>query len=303
MNSPSDARITAAQGASGPERNGKLDSIEFVTASLANVQANVFIADTEFTIVYANDRALATLRTIEGQLQQAFGVSVDEVVGATIHRFHKDKRRVERILRNPAALPHQAEFTFGSVTLQAKINGIFGVGETLLGYIVNWEDVSQRQRIEAEQARLASMLENAPTNVMMADRDFKITYLNPASLATLRRLERHLPVKADNVLGSNVDVFHKNPAYQRKILSDPKNLPVRANIQIGPETADLLVTAIYDQAKNYLGAMLTWELITDKLATERKIQDANERERPKRKICAPRWRAFSTWSIPPAAAT
>src|SRR5262249_30686553 len=86
-------------------------------------------------------------------------------------------------------------------------------------------------------------------------------------------------VKAENVLGSSIDVFHKNPAYQRKILSDPKNLPVRAEIQIGPETADLLVTAIYDRHKNYLGPMLTWELITEKLQAQRKIQEASERER------------------------
>src|SRR5262249_60808586 len=106
-----------------------------------------------------------------------------------------------------------------------------------------------------------------------------IMYVNPASRALLRKIERHLPVKADNVLGSIIDIFHKNPAYQRKILSDPKNLPVRANINIGPEVADLLVTAIYDQDKKYLGPMVTWELITEKLEAERKIKEAGERER------------------------
>jgi methyl-accepting chemotaxis protein len=124
-----------------------------------------------------------------------------------------------------------------------------------------------------------SMLENSPTNVMLADRDGKITYVNPASLSLLHKLERHLPVKADNVLGSSIDIFHKNPAYQRKILADPKNLPTRANINIGPEIADLLVTAIYDQDKTYLGPMVTWDLITEKLENERKVKEANERER------------------------
>jgi len=265
--------------AGAPGVNGHLDSLEFVRASLASVQANVFIADARFTIVYANERALETLRGIADEIRKAFKVEVDDIVGGSIHRFHKDKRSVERILRNPASLPHRADFTFGSITLQTRINGIFGTSEELLGYIVNWEDVSEQKHVEAEQARLMSMLENSPTNVLLADRDFKITYVNPASLATLRKLERHLPVKADNVLGSNVDVFHKNPAYQRKILSDPKNLPVRANINIGPEIADLLVTAIYDRDKNYLGPMVTWELITEKLEGERKIKEAGERER------------------------
>jgi methyl-accepting chemotaxis protein len=257
-------RKSRTAAAAAPSGNGHMDSLDFLRASLSSVQANIFVADTSFTIVFANARALETLRAIEGEVRKAFGVDVDDVVGASIHRFHKDKRRVERILRNPAALPHQAVFSFGAVTLQAKINGIFGANDDILGYIVNWEDATQRQIIEAEQSRLASMLENAPTNVIMADRDLKIIYLNPASVTTLRKLEKYLPVKAESVLGSNIDIFHKNPAHQRKILANDKNLPVRANIQIGPETADLLVTAIYDQNKNYLGPMVTWELITEK---------------------------------------
>jgi len=249
--------------------NGALDSLEFAKGSLAGVQANIFIADPEFTVVYANERAIETLRGIEDEVRKAFDVEIDDIIGGTIHRFHRDKRRVERILKSPSSLPHQAEFSFGAITLKANINGIFGAGNAILGYIVNWEDVSAKHRLEAEQSRLASMLENAPTNVMMADRDLKIIYVNPASLTTLRKLERYLPVKPDEVLGATIDVFHKNPAYQRKILANDKNLPVRANIQIGPEVADLLVTAIYDQHKNYIGPMVTWEIITEKEVLQR----------------------------------
>jgi methyl-accepting chemotaxis protein len=270
---------TANVSDGAPGANGQMDSLEFVRATLSSVQTNIFIADPRFTIVYANERALNTLRSFEDEFRKSFRVEVDDVVGASIHRFHKDPRHVERILKNPSALPHQAEFSFGSIILQTTINGVFGPAHELLGYVVNWEDVSERKRMEGEQSRLFSMLENSPTNVMLADRDLRITYVNPASLSLLRKLERHLPVKADNVLGSNIDIFHKNPAYQRKILADPKNLPVRANINIGPEIADLLVTAIFDKDKNYLGPMVTWDLITEKLEADRKIQDANERER------------------------
>lgn len=262
-----------------PSRNGALNSLEFVRASLDSVQSNIFLADAKFTLVYANDYALKTLRNIAAEVRRVFNIEVDDIVGASIHRFHRDSARVERILHNVQALPHEAEFVFGSVTLHTRINAVFGSKNVVLGYIVNWDDISDRKRIDAEQARLFSMLENAPTNVMQADRDLKIIYVNPASLATLRKLERHIPVKPEQVLGSNIDIFHKDPGYQRKVLSDPRNLPVRANIQIGPETADLLVTAIYDKDKNYLGPMLTWELITEKVESERKIKEANERER------------------------
>src|SRR5579863_477131 len=117
------------------------------------------------------------------------------------------------------------------------------------------------------------MLENIPTNVMLADKDFVITYVNPASLKLLKQVEQYLPVRAEQVLGSSIDVFHKNPSYQRKLLADPRNLPHRAHIPIGPETADLLATAVYDADGEFIGPMVTWELITEKLKLEAQNAD------------------------------
>jgi methyl-accepting chemotaxis protein len=275
----SSVRKPRRTGATPAEPKSDLESLSFLRAGLDHVQTNIFVADTNMKIIFVNDRALQTLRGIEGEIRKAFGVEVKDIVGGSIHRFHKSKEFVERILRDPAALPHKADFTFGTVTLQTRINAITGPGREIVGYIVNWEDVSERRRMEADSSRLMSMLENSPTNVILANRELKIVYVNPASLTLLRKLDRHLPVRADNVLGSSIDIFHKSPEYQRKILGDPNNLPVRANINIGPEIADLLVTAIYDQDKNYLGPMVTWELITEKLNSERIIKEAGERER------------------------
>jgi methyl-accepting chemotaxis protein len=139
-----------------PDASGPFASHDFLRAAFASLQANVFIADPKLNLVYANDRALETLRGIEGELRNAFGVGADEIVGGSIHRFHRDPRTVERILRNPAALPHQTEFKFGAVTLETRINGIFGPAEELLGYIVSWENTTSWQD---EQARLSSQLE------------------------------------------------------------------------------------------------------------------------------------------------
>ena len=121
----------------------------------------------------------------------------------------------------------------------------------------------------ARAARFESMLENAPTNMMFADRDLVIRYMNPASLETLRTLEDHLPVKADDIVGSSLDIFHTNPAYQRGILASEDNLPRRANINVGPEALDLLVSPIRDKDGDYIGAMATWELVTKKLELEK----------------------------------
>jgi methyl-accepting chemotaxis protein len=139
-----------------PIARGPLASADFLRAAFGSLQTNVFVADPKLNLIYANARALETLRGLEGEVRKAFGIGADEIVGGSIHRFHRDPRAVERILRDPAALPHQTEFTFGAVTLQTRINGVFGPAREVLGYVVHWEDVTAWQD---EKARLSSMLE------------------------------------------------------------------------------------------------------------------------------------------------
>src|SRR5690606_25125966 len=126
-----------------------------------------------------------------------------------------------------------------------------------------------RQQLTINRA----MAENSPINILLADRDLKIIYANPASLKTLKSIEKYLPVRAEEVVGQSIDVFHKQPEYQRRILSTGRNLPHRAVISIGPEKADLLVSPIYDDAGEYLGPMVTWEVVTEKLALEERSLD------------------------------
>ena len=70
--------------------------------------------------------------------------------------------------------------------------------------------------------------------MMYCDLDLKIQYINPASTKTLKRLEQYLPIKADEMLGKSIDIFHKNPEHQRRLLADPRNLPHEAVIQRRP---------------------------------------------------------------------
>jgi len=124
--------------------------------------------------------------------------------------------------------------------------------------------------------RTVAMVESAPLNIMFADRDLRIQYLNPASLTTLKSIEHLLPVKADAMMGQSIDIFHKSPDHQRRLLADPKNLPHQALIKVGPETLDLLVSAIYDADRNYLGPMVTWSVATTRLANEQKAKELQD---------------------------
>jgi len=108
------------------------------------------------------------------------------------------------------------------------------------------------------------MIEQLPTGVMTADpcNDFAISYLNPALREILRKVEEVLPCKVEELEGKSIDIFHRDPAHQRAILSDPERLPHTTRIQLGEEVIDLSVSAIRDAAGAYVGPMVVWSLAT-----------------------------------------
>lgn len=167
------------------------------------------------------------------------------------------------------------------IWIQASYNPIPDQSGKLVKVVKYATEITEAVRSRTEAARVSSMMEQAPINVMFADREFKIQYVNPASVKTLKSIEHLLPIKAEQILGQSIDIFHKRPEHQRRMLADPTNLPHKAAIQVGPETLDLLVSPIYDQNKSYLGAMVTWEVITAKLKMEQDIKDSAERDAQK----------------------
>ncbi len=119
-----------------------------------------------------------------------------------------------------------------------------------------------------------SMLDHAPINVMFADRDLVLRYMNPASTHTLEKLEHLLPVPVSEIEGSVIDIFHKHPEHQRRLLADPSNLPMRATFRLGPETLSQMVSPIFNAAGEYVGAMATWQVITEQVAILKAIEAA-----------------------------
>ena len=228
----------------------------------------VIYADKDFTIQYMNTASTKTLKSIEEYLP----VKVEEMVGQSIDIFHKHPEHQRKLLSDPKNLPHQAIIQVGPEKLDLLVNGIYDQNQNFIGTMLTWEVVTQKLKTETEMARIQSMMENAPVNVMYADKDFKLQYMNPASVKTLKTIEEYLPDKVENLVGQSIDIFHKKPEHQRGIVADPKNLPHRAVIQVGPEKLDLLVSAIYDQNQNYLGPMVTWEVVTQKVTADEQVK-------------------------------
>lgn len=107
-----------------------------------------------------------------------------------------------------------------------------------------------------------ALYESLPLNVMVADTSLVIRYVNQASLDTFRQLEALLPVRAVDVVGSSIDMFHRQPHLQRGLLGAPERLPWRATIQLGPEQLDLQIGAIRDSGE-LVAFLVTWSVVTE----------------------------------------
>ena len=240
-----------------------------------NSPVNILMANQDLEITYANPSSIKTLKSLEHLLP----VRATEIVGQNIDIFHKDPSYQRGILRNDKNLPHNAIIAVGDEKLDLLVTASYDDDGEYLGPMVTWSIVTEKLRLESEAAEKSAIVENAPTNILLADLNGTITYMNPASSRTLKTIESALPVRVDQIVGGSYDVFHKNPAHQRQLLADPQNLPYEAEIDFGGEWLKLVAAAIFDANGNYIGPMIAWDLITEAKQAAVRERENQERER------------------------
>lgn len=226
---------------------------------LENLPFNVILADAGLKITYLNPSSVKQLTALEKFLP----IKVKDIVGQSVDVFHKNPAHQRNMLSNPNNLPHRAQIKVGPETLDLLVSPVRDDKGNYLGPMVTWEVVTEKLRIQNEVARVQNMMDQMSMNVMLANRDLELVYMNPASFNTLRKIQHLLPIPVDQMIGRKIDIFHKQPEMQRKLLSDPRNLPHNAKIKLGAETLDLRVAAINDKDGNYIGPMVSWAVITE----------------------------------------
>lgn len=242
-------------------------------SALDSLSTNVFFCDDELVLTYINKKGQETLESIGYEFKQKYGFSSDSLIGRSIDEFHQNPEHQRRMLTNSnTKFPISAEISIGPLILDLNIAKAYSSDGTPNGFIVNWEEISEKVNAEKTAARMTNMVDLSPINTMMADKDGTLIYLNENSKKTLKTLEQHLPEKVENLVGRSIDWFHKDPAHQKRMIADPKNLPHRAIIEVGNDKLDLLVSPIFDNEGEYLGPMVTWDVIT----SSRKMKLINE---------------------------
>ncbi|MBE1275659.1 methyl-accepting chemotaxis protein [Enterovibrio baiacu] len=133
----------------------------------------------------------------------------------------------------------------------------------------------EARKVAEENAQVRQALDSASNNIMLANVDNIIIYLNEAAYQMLRENERDFSEEIHNfnlknVIGQSIDMFHKNPAHQQFIISHLEESH-RSEFTVGKKVMAINAVPIFDTEKHRIGTVIEWKDRTDEVAIEREI--------------------------------
>lgn len=255
-----------------------------LNGAVQSTSANIMVADADRTIIYMNEAVNKLLTDAESDIRKDLPqFSVRNVIGSSMDGFHKNPGHQMRLL-DELKSTYRAEISVGGRIFGLIANPVFE-GERRLGTVVEWLDLTKEKAAEAvaDKARetaifntiIKEAVDNTSTNIMIADANRVIIYLNDAVKTMLRRAESDLrkalpDFSVDTVLGSCMDRFHKNPAHQMGLL-DKLTTTYRAQIVVGGRTFGLVANPIFADDGKRLGSIVEWIDRTDEIATREDV--------------------------------
>ena len=137
-------------------------------------------------------------------------------------------------------------------------------------------DLAETKQVGAEAIRIKQALDNVSSGVMVADNGLNIIYTNSTVLETFKNAEsdiqRELPnFKADELLGANIDQFHKNPAHQRNLIPN-LNTTMKSTLVIGGRYMDFIANPVLNDDGERIGTVVEWVDRTHEVKIEQEIE-------------------------------
>jgi methyl-accepting chemotaxis protein len=143
--------------------------------------------------------------------------------------------------------------------------------QTRMGY-----EVVEAKRTADEMTRVKIALDNVSTGVMIADAGRNIIYTNHSVLRILKGAEsgirQILPnFDADNLMGKNIDIFHKNPSHQANLLAT-LNKTHAAKLEVGGRHLTVTASPVLNDRGERLGSVAEWLDRTDEVMVEKEVE-------------------------------
>ena len=156
--------------------------------------------------------------------------------------------------------------------------GLVLFGLTTAGIVLSSFFIARRlTRDQQMQQQLSEMVGNTSVRLIQADTTGTIRYMNPASEKTLRQFQHLVPRRVEEIVGGSLDTLPAPALMPWKLLASPDSLPRREQVNLGPEVLDLNISALNDSSGRYIGPLITWDVITDRVRSEERERELQTR--------------------------
>ncbi len=263
-----------------------------IKAALDTVAANVMVADKNLNIVYLNRTVEAMLRNAEADIRKDLPrFDVNRLIGTNIDSFHRNPSHQRGLLAG-LAKTFESSLKLGGRTLRIIANPVIGARGERLGTVVEWSDQTEQlrreqlerdraeadQRIAADNMRVKVALDNVSTNVMMADTENRIIYVNKSMTQMFQNaasaLRRDLPTfDPDKLIGASMDLFHRSPAHQQRLLAAMRGAS-SSDMKLGGRSFHIVANPVLDAQGQRIGTVVEWVDRTQEVAVEEEIGSA-----------------------------
>jgi methyl-accepting chemotaxis protein len=219
-----------------------------------------------------------SLVSLLGTILSVVGLVAILLVVATSLIFSK------QILSKLGGDPSELQIITSAITAgdySAKIDSsiseqsVLGAMRSMLISLIHARDTA------VENARIRSALDSASTNVMIADSDRNIIYMNKSVekmvYAAEGEFRKSLPhFSAGKIINTKIDMFHQDSNHPSQMI-DRLTTTHTTQTQFGCCHFRLMTSPIYDQNDNRLGTVLEWMDRTQEINAEQEVTQLVER--------------------------
>lgn len=249
-----------------------------IKSALDNANSNVMIVDNSHKVIYLNDAIKTMFQQVESQLQNelpSFSAAhiIDSKITTLMPYFEQKATQIENLTDTIAEQFIIADRTFYLVASPVIVD------KQRVGTVFEWQDktaelaeAAEKARVASENARVKYALDGSSGQVMIADTDLNVIYLNNSlinmfSIASEDIKQVNPQFNQNEIVNNKVDTFFTHFTNQ---LNKFKSLisSVETEFELAGRTFAVIISPVSVDGER-VGTVLEWQDKTEWLAQER----------------------------------
>lgn len=254
-----------------------------VRTALDRVHSCVTVSDADNRMIYLNEAAAGLFATLCGDAGK--DIDVSRLRGTDLGPLFPDQAAHQRYSQHRES-PEQWREGFGERTLELTVVPVRDSGGNHQGHVTQWDDISaalqaaaqeqarlrEERRTAEDNLRLKVALDNAGSNVVVADEAQRVIYMNIAAGKLFQAVEEDIrselaDFQADRVVGGGLDIFGGRGGHSLADIREARH----GEIELGGCTLRYHANPVLAPGGDRLGTVVEWHDRTDEVAVEREI--------------------------------